>query len=476
MAGKKSGRWLWLAILLAIAGGGYAAYRATLAPKEEKITFTSAEVTRADIASWVTATGTLSPRVTVEVGSQISGRIQALHADYNSSVKKGQLVAEIDPLLFQSEVASAKASVMSAEATIKGTSAQLANAKLAYTRSRALAEKKLVAQSEADSAKSQMELLSAQLQTNKAQLAQAKANLTLKQTNLNYTKIYSPIDGVVISRDVDVGQTVAASMQAPTLFSIAEDLRKMEINTSVAESDVGLVKSDMEVEFSVDAYPSQTFSGTVKEVRYSPTTEQNVVTYNAVVSVENPDLKLLPGMTAEVRFKTAEEKNALLVPNTAIRFKPDDTFLAAAREMRDAEMKRQGMAPRRAGPPPGPPPPEMGSNPSSGAPGQEMSADAAEHSEKPRKKMNFVWILDGAGNPKPIPIQLGITDGKKTSVTQIAPPRNPPPGAPPMPELKAGDKVITSYAGGGSKAESSRKNMPMRRGGFLGGPPPPPRR
>lgn len=450
---------MWAVVLLALGGGGVGLYRAFLAPEPVKMSFTTAAVTVGDVASWVTATGTLSPRVTVEVGSQISGRITELFADFNSPVKKGELVARIDPLLFESEVASARASVATAEANIQGTKAQLENARLAHERALLLAQKKLVAQSEADEALSQLRLAEAQLAANEAQLAQARANLNLKLTNLAYTKIYSPIDGVVISRDVDVGQTVAASMQAPTLFTIAEDLRKMEIHTSVAESDVGVIARGMAVEFDVDAYPNAVFRGEVKEVRYSPTTEQNVVTYNAVVSVENPDLRLLPGMTAQVRFKVAEEKGALLVPNTALRFKPSEEFLAEARKLRGDDKKARGRTP--PGPPPGPPP--------FGPP------------TAPGRKMSFVWLLDANEKPRPVPVHASISDGKHTAVTVAAPPPGfAPPNAPATPELKApalksGDRVITSYAGGqGTSATKSRMGPPRRMGGFPGGPPPPP--
>lgn len=453
---------MWAVLALALGGAGFGLYRAFWAPEPAKISFTTAEVTQGDVASWVTATGTLSPRVTVEVGSQISGRINELLADFNSPVKKGQLVARIDPLLFESEVASARASVASAEANIKGTEASLANARLTYERSSALAQKKLVAQSEADEALSQLRLAEAQLAANKAQLAQAKANLELKLTNLAYTKIYSPIDGVVISRDVDVGQTVAASMQAPTLFTIAEDLRKMEIHTSVAESDVGAIEKGMDVEFDVDAYPNTVFRGEVKEVRYSPTTEQNVVTYNAVVSVENPDLKLLPGMTAQVRFKVAEARDTLLVPNTALRFKPSEVFLAKARQMRQAELEKQGIRPP-ARPPVGHP---------DGAP------STPPPSEEVRKSLNFVWLLDESDQPRPVLIDASITDGKNTAVTIVEPPhtRERQAGTPAFVSLKKGDRVITSYADGASAGDgSARKNQQRRMGGFPGGPPPPPR-
>ena len=468
---------MWAVVLLALGGGGVGLYRAFLAPEPVKMSFTTAEITVGDVASWVTATGTLSPRVTVEVGSQISGRITELLADFNSPVKKGELVARIDPLLFESEVASARASVATAEANIQGTKAQLENARLTHERALSLAQKKLVAQSEADEALSQLRLAEAQLAANEAQLAQARANLNLKLTNLAYTKIYSPIDGVVISRDVDVGQTVAASMQAPTLFTIAEDLRKMEIHTSVAESDVGVIARGMAVEFDVDAYPNAVFRGEVKEVRYSPTTEQNVVTYNAVVSVENPDLKLLPGMTAQVRFKVAEEKGALLVPNTALRFKPSEDFLAEARKMRGDEMKARGNRPpgppgemppmdgTAGGPPPfGAPPQGMAGMPPPGMPGEAG------------RKMSFVWLLDANEKPRPVPVHASISDGKHTAVTIVAPPPHVP--RPPdlkVPALKSGDRVITSYAGGqGMDAARGRMGPPRRMGGFPGGPPPPP--
>ena len=472
---------MWAVVLLALGGGGVGLYRAFLAPEPVKMSFTTAAVTVGDVASWVTATGTLSPRVTVEVGSQISGRITELFADFNSPVKKGELVARIDPLLFESEVASARASVATAEANIQGTKAQLENARLAHERALLLAQKKLVAQSEADEALSQLRLAEAQLAANEAQLAQARANLNLKLTNLAYTKIYSPIDGVVISRDVDVGQTVAASMQAPTLFTIAEDLRKMEIHTSVAESDVGVIARGMAVEFDVDAYPNAVFRGEVKEVRYSPTTEQNVVTYNAVVSVENPDLRLLPGMTAQVRFKVAEEKGALLVPNTALRFKPSEEFLAEARKLRGDDKKARGRTP--PGPPPGAPPfGEMAEPPPFGLPPEGMGGmPPFGPPNAPGRKMSFVWLLDANEKPRPVPVHASISDGKHTAVTVAAPPPGfAPPNAPATPELKAlalksGDRVITSYAGGqGTSATKSRMGPPRRMGGFPGGPPPPP--
>ncbi|MDR0966421.1 MAG: efflux RND transporter periplasmic adaptor subunit [Myxococcales bacterium] len=461
MSGQRQGRWLWGVFFLALIGAGFGLYKLLLAPKPPKLSFTTAEVAQGDVASWVTATGTLSPRVTVEVGSQISGRILELLADFNSPVTKGQLLARIDPLLFESEVASSRASVASADANVKRSEASLANARQTSNRSKSLAAKKLVAQSEADADLSKLRMAEADLAQAKAQLAQAKANLELKITNLAYTKIHSPIDGVVISRDVDVGQTVAASMQAPTLFTIAEDLRKMEIHTSVAESDVGLIEPGMTVEFNVDAYPNIVFHGEVKEVRYSPTTEQNVVTYNAVVSVENPQLKLLPGMTAQVRFKIAEATDTLLVPNVALRFKPSESFLAKARAMREAELASLGREPKP----------------------RDANMKRPPNPEE-RKAMNFVWVLDEDDRPRPVIVDVSITDGKNTAVAILEPPHRrgqkderQEGEQTAFVRLKKGDRVITSYADGSQSAPAGAAQRPgqgrPRMGGFMGGPPPP---
>ncbi|HEX9051510.1 MAG TPA: efflux RND transporter periplasmic adaptor subunit, partial [Anaeromyxobacter sp.] len=296
--------------------------RALLHRKAAPLAYETAPVTRGRVASMVTASGTLSPLVTVQVGSQVSGRIQWLGADFNSIVKKGQVIAKIDPSLFESALEQARANEAAAVAAVQGAEATLADARRQNDRNQALAAKKLVAQADADTALAKMQSAEADLAAAKARVAQMKAARVQAQTNLAYCTIASPINGVVISRAVDVGQTVAASLQAPTIFQLAEDLKKMEVHTNVAESDVGRVTQGMPVQFAVDAYPGDKFAGAVKEVRYSPQTVQNVVTYDAVISVDNSDLKLRPGMTADVSFVIDELPDALMVPNLALRFRP----------------------------------------------------------------------------------------------------------------------------------------------------------
>ncbi len=349
----------------------------------------TAPATRGPIAARVSATGTLSPLVEVQVGSQVSGRIQELHADFNAPVTKGQVIARIDPRLFETEVARARANVVAAQAAVARAEADLLDARLRNERAAGLYERGMGSRADAETTHAARQAARAAVESAQASLAQARAALEQAETNLGYTTIYSPIDGVVISRDVDIGQTVAASLQTPTLFTIAEDLRKMEVHTHVAEADVGRLAPGMAVEFGVDAYPTERFRGRVKEVRYSPETVQNVVTYDAVVSVENPDLKLRPGMTAEVLFLVEQRDDALLVPSAALRFVPPPETLAAVA-----------------------PPPE---EPDDGGP------------------TRVVWVLGERGVPRPVRIRIGITDGR---LAEIA-------GG----ELAVGDLVILGLAG-----------------------------
>jgi HlyD family secretion protein len=313
-------------VILAIAGillgiGLFVWLRHEPAPPPK---YETARVERGDIADRVIATGTLSPLVTVTVGSQVSGRVIQLGADFNSTVKKGQLIAKIDPALFRGELDRARANLAAAHASLSRATAERDNAALNSKRYATLAAKNMVAQAEADTALAALRTAEASVASARAAIDQARAAVTLAETNLAYTEIVSPIDGVVISRGVDVGQTVAASFQAPTLFTIAEDPRKMEVHTSVAESDVGRVLPGQNVDFTVDAFVSKTFKGIVKEVRYSPVVVQNVVTYDAVVSVDNPELELRPGMTADVTFQVESHQNVLFVPSAALRFRPPE--------------------------------------------------------------------------------------------------------------------------------------------------------
>ncbi|ABC77658.1 efflux RND transporter periplasmic adaptor subunit [Syntrophus aciditrophicus] len=282
------------------------------------------EIDRGDVRATVTATGTVNAVTTVLVGTQVSGTIRDLYVDYNSPVKKGQLLAQIDPATFEARVQEAKANLLLAKANEEKAGASLVDAKRTLARNGMLFTRNLIARSELDTAETSVSVATAQLSAARAQVEQTRASLNYAETNLRYTKILSPVDGTVISRNVDVGQTVAASFQTPTLFNIAQDLTRMQINTSVDEADIGKIQVDQPVEFSVDAYPDMIFEGKIAEVRSAPITVQNVVTYDVVARVDNPDLRLKPGMTANVSIVVAEKKNVLRVSNAALRFRPPD--------------------------------------------------------------------------------------------------------------------------------------------------------
>ncbi len=280
------------------------------------------KIEKGDIQLAVTATGTVNAVVNVQVGTQVSGTISEIFVDYNSLVKRGQLLAQIDPANFESQVSQAKANLSSAEANHRKAQVVLADYVRTLARNKALLKKDFVSQSDVDTAQTNADSASAQVDAAKAQVEQMKAALKVAETNLGYTRILSPVDGTVISRSVDVGQTVAASYQTPTLFTIAQDLREMQIDTSVDEADIGKIKNQQNVEFTIDAYPEMTFKGVVSEVRNSPTTVSNVVTYDVIVKVDNLELKLKPGMTANVTIIIEEKKGVLRVPDSALRFKP----------------------------------------------------------------------------------------------------------------------------------------------------------
>jgi HlyD family secretion protein len=293
----------------------------------------------------------------------VSGRVLELGADFNSQVKKGDVIARLDPQLFESEVERAAANLTSARANLVKAQAALADARLNAKRSTALLARGVLPQSDADTALSAETAARAGVTAAQAAVEQARAALSQAKVNLGYTTIYAPIDGVVISRDVDVGQTVAASLSAPTLFTIAEDLRAMEVHTSVAESDLGALRDGQRVTFTVDAFPQERFRGQVAQIRNKATTQQNVVTYDAVVRVDNPELKLRPGMTANVTFVVAEASDALVVPSTALRWTP----------------------------------------PGETAPQQ-------------RRGARRVYVLD-AGVPRAVEVTTGISDGRRTEIT-----------------------------------------------------------
>lgn len=279
-------------------------------------------VDRGAIRAQVTATGTVNPIVQVQVGTQVSGTIQALGADFNSKVAPGQMIAQIDPRLFRAAVQQARANLMAAHANTHRMRASLEDTRRIAARDRALLDQNLVSKATVDTAETAAEVATAQVEQASAAETQARAALDSAQLNLEYTTIRSPIHGTVITRNVDIGQTVAASFASPTLFLIGEDLSKMEVDTSIAEADVGTLAPGHAATFTVDAYPARTFRGTIRQVRISPQVVQNVVTYNAVIDVANTDLALRPGMTANIEIVTAERASTLRVPNAALRFHP----------------------------------------------------------------------------------------------------------------------------------------------------------
>ncbi|HXQ22869.1 MAG TPA: efflux RND transporter periplasmic adaptor subunit [Candidatus Acidoferrales bacterium] len=294
------------------------------------------------VASTVTATGTVNPVTTVQVGTYVSGPIQALYVDYNSPVKQGQLVAKIDSRPFQVKVQEADANLANARAKVEKDRADLEFKKLTLDRNRELLVKNLIAQNDLDTAKSNYDQAVAQLNLDIASVQQAEASLQEARINLAYTDITSPVDGVVVSRNVDVGQTVAASFQTPTLFLIAQDLTKMQVDTNVSESDIGGVRQGQSASFTVDAYPGKEFPGSVAQVRNAPITLQNVVTYDVVIAVDNADLELKPGMTATVTITTARRDDVLRIPLRALRFHPERKPEEAETPSTQRESTRQG--------------------------------------------------------------------------------------------------------------------------------------
>ncbi|HET9625400.1 MAG TPA: efflux RND transporter periplasmic adaptor subunit [Kofleriaceae bacterium] len=317
-------RW-WPAAITAgalVAGGGLWLRACRGAPTAPRDRYETAVIDRGPIRAKVTATGTVNPTVQVQVGSQVSGTIQSLGADFNSAVTPGQMIAQIDPRLFRAAVAQARANLLAARAATHKMQAQLADARRTAARNRDLLTQHLIAQAVVDASDTARDVAVAALEQAVAAEAQARAALDTAELNLTYTTIRSPIRGTVITRNIDVGQTVAASFAAPTLFLIGEDLTKMEVDTNIAEADVGALAPGLAATFTVDAYPSEIFRGTIRQVRSSPQIIQNVVTYNAVIDVGNPALELRPGMTANLEIVYAERGDVVRVANAALRFQP----------------------------------------------------------------------------------------------------------------------------------------------------------
>ena len=373
----------WLLVWLALAGGAYGYYRYRVAHRPPAFRFETAQVDRGNIVARVTATGTLSALVTVQVGSQVSGRIQKIDADFNDRVKKGELIAKIDPRLFEAALEQARANDLSAQANLTKAEAQAEDAERQAQRLQQLAQRKLAAPADAETAQTNAAVARAQIKVAQAAVVQAGAALDQARTNLAYTNIVSPIDGIVISRNVDVGQTVAASFQAPTLFVLAENLHKMQVDTSVSEADVGRLRPGMKASFTVDAYPGERFDGVVREIRNAAQTVQNIVTYDAVVDVSNPQLRLRPGMTANVAFVTDQVNDVVRVPNAAFRFRPSPELSALI----------------------------------DGNPIDHQTANAQrDESGEAQKQRGTVWVVTSPLHARPVSIETGLSDDSFTQL------------------------------------------------------------
>ena len=358
-------------LLLAIfAGIGYGIYYYFFHEEPVVYGLTSSAVTRGDIVSTVTATGELNAISVVEIGTQVSGTVQEIYVDFNSPVKAGQLIALIDPSVLRLTLNESEASLAVYQAGVKSAQASLTDAQRKLTRNRELWNRKLIARSEVDTSEADVEMKKAALQEAKSRVTQARASVERARTNLNYTRITSPVNGVVIDRQVDAGQTVAASYQTPTLFKVAEDLTRMQIETKVDEADIGTVAEGQSVTFRVDAFPDETFSGRVVQVRIAPNTSESVVTYTVIIHVDNPDLKLKPGMTANVSIETAKATDTLRIPVAALRFTPPEDLIAT------------------------------------------MSFDKSVLTAKKTLNSGTVWPARGNDLMPPIQVEIGVTDGK----------------------------------------------------------------
>ena len=317
-------RWLRRGLVLAVLAAvvlAVWAYRKATAPAPPP-RFVTEKVERRDVVQQVQSTGTVKPLTEVQVGAQVSGRVVKVHVDFNSAVKKGDLLAEIDPSLFGAQVSQSNAQLLAAEANLRRSEARLATAKITLARLRNLQAERVASKAEVDQAEGEHDVAEADVGAAKAQIGQLRAQLSSAQTTLAYTRIYSPIDGVVINRAIEPGQTVASSFSAPVLFVIAQDLSQMQVLADIDEADVGQLREGMSADVVVDAFPGQKFAGKVTQVRYSPNTIQGVVTYSAVIDVQNPELKLRPGMTATVTIRTNQVLKVLAVRNAALRFRP----------------------------------------------------------------------------------------------------------------------------------------------------------
>jgi HlyD family secretion protein len=421
-------RWIPRIIALAVIAGGVAflLIKKPWAAGEDKVTFATVTVTRGNIAAQVTANGTLSARTTVQVGAQVTGRVIELDADFNSQVKKGQVIAKLDDSLLRAQIEQATAAYELARANEKKAEVALMDAERQLKRQQSLKDQALIAGATVETYEVTRDTAKAALAAAKASVSQAAANLTQAKTNLGYATIYSPIDGVVLTRSYDIGQTVQSSFSAPTLFTIAADLSVMQIDTSVSESDVGALKEGMKANFTVDAFPGKTFEGTVRQVRNSPTTTQGVVTYDAVIDVNNEDHLLRPGMTANVTFVLQQVADVIKIPNAALRFKPTRDQMIALREKfggGSGHRRGSGMGSGGRG---------EGREGGSSMPKADAASGASGGAGMKFGDKKPVWKLVD-GKPRMVLVKPGLSDGSSTQMVEG--------------DLQPGDQLITEIQG-----------------------------
>jgi HlyD family secretion protein len=388
--------------VLVVAGAAVGGWKLWSKRGESK-QYRTAKVERGSLIQTVRATGTVNPTTLVQVGTQVNGPVRKLYVDYNSRVKEGDLVAQIDPTVYEARLAQDEANLTQSMASVEQTQAKLVEAQKALERATKLAERQMISQGDLDTATANCDTLKAQLKVANAAVEQSKASLRLSKANLDYTTIRSPVDGVVIARNVDEGQTVVASMSAQVIFQIATDLRVMQVTASIPEADIGKIQIGQTVTFTVDAY-DQSFTGTVSQIRMAAATVQNVVTYPVVINAANPDAKLFPGMTANIVCEVERKEDVLKLPNAALRFKPDDATAAKSD--------------------------------SSGA----KAPQGDKQSRGPRKSK--VWIQEKPGaDLKSVSVATGITDGSFTELKESKGPC----------ELAEGQSVITGVLAAGEK-------------------------
>lgn len=408
-------------------------------------------LTKGDIEALVVTSGTVNPVDIVEIGSQVSGKIVTLHADFNSIVKAGQIVAEIDQDILKAKVEQNEASYLSRQASLEQAKINLENAKKKWDRTQDLFSRQLVSYEDKETAEANYIGAKVNLQVAEASLAQQKSALDQSKVDLSYAIIRAPIDGTVITRNVNIGQTVAAGFTTPVLFKVASDLTNMQVECPVDEADIGRVKEGQKVRFSVDAFQGETFTGEILQVRNSPTTTNNVVTYSTIIKTSNPELKLKPGMTATVSIITGEARGTLRIPRAALKFTPSLSQEEMKKIFEELKAKREamrasGQAPAQAPEGPGPRPTEPLTD--------EMKKEFA--AARARDGFGQVWILEDSGKIRPVPVRTGITDNTYAALLAG--------------DLKDGMKVILGTGTGSATAATQQQGPPMGMM-MMGGPP-----